>query len=164
MDIEYISPQRLLMMTADDYLRTYGNENISERSHSIMNTRLNKNADHLRQGIIGAKPKSHDGEPLVVWDLVRVHCSRLRKDRIGAATIQYISEALERNELRLNMSDKDIAQYIEKFDVTIAKLRSALEGVCQQCIKEHKRDFSRIFDKQKAIMPGFECYVMVTKV
>lgn len=164
MEKELISPEKLLMMTVEEYLNAFGNGSLSERSRSIMNTRLNRYADDLRRGIICGKPISKDGEPLLVWDLVRIHGSFMRKDRFGMFTLQYISDALERNELRMNMRDSDIEQYMEDFDVVITKLRSALEGVCRQCIREHKRDFSRIFDKKKVIVPGFDCYVLVTKV
>lgn len=164
MKTEFVSPEKLLLMTVEEYLNTYGGKTYSERGRFILYTRLNRSADKLRRGIIGGKPKSNDGEPLLVWDLVRISCARLREIRIGMASIQYISDALECNELRMNMYENDLAQYIENFDATIVKLRQALEGVCQQCIREKKKDFSRIFDKQKTIVPGFECYVLVTKV
>jgi hypothetical protein len=87
----------------------------------------------------------------------------LRKVRIGSDGLHYISDALERNELRLNMSNAAVDKYIEEFDVGIAKLRTVLEALCERCVREKKRDFTRIFDRKKQIMPGFECYVLVTK-
>ena len=88
----------------------------------------------------------------------------LYKARIGQDSLHFICEALERNELRLNMNDKAIEQYIETFDINITKLRMVLELLCRQCLREKKRDFSRIFDRKKEIMPGFDCYVLVTRI
>lgn len=164
MNIDYVSPQKLLQMTAADYLKKYGGDEYTDRQKAILCTRLNKNADKLRANLIGGTPVSLMGEPLVIQDLVRVPYIYLRHERIGTESIRFISEALERNELRLCMGDSCIEQYVESFDVNIAKLRTALEGVCQQCMKEKKRDFSRIFDRKKAIIPGFDCYVLVTRV
>jgi hypothetical protein len=39
-----------------------------------------------------------------------------------------------------------------------------LELLCRQCLREKKRDFSRIFDRKKEIMPGFDCHVLVTRI
>ena len=125
---------------------------------------VTENADRLRKNLIGGRPLSKDGEPLCVGDLVRVPHPFLYKARIGQDSVHFISEALERNELRLNMNDKAIEQYIETFDVNVAKLRMVLELLCRQCIREKKRDFSRIFDRKKEIMPGFDCYVLVTRI
>ena len=144
-DIETITPQQLLLMPVDEYLRTFGNKNATKRMIAILCTKLLKNADRLRNNLIGGRPLSKDGETLCVGD-------------------HFISEALERNELRLNMNDKAIEHYVETFDVNITKLRMVLELLCRQCIREKKRDFSRIFDRKKEIMPGFDCYVLVTRI
>ena len=138
-DIETITPQQLLLMPVDEYLRTFGNKKASKRALAILCTKLLKNADRL--------PHPY-----------------LYKARIGQDSLHFICEALERNELRLNMNDKAIEQYIETFDINITKLRMVLELLCRQCLREKKRDFSRIFDRKKEIMPGFDCYVLVTRI
>ena len=163
-DIETITPQQLLLMPVDDYLRTFGNKKASKRALAILCTKLLKNADRLRKNLIGGRPLSKDGEPLCVGDLIRVPHPYLYKARIGQDSLHFICEALERNELRLNMNDKAIEQYIETFDINITKLRMVLELLCRQCLREKKRDFSRIFDRKKEIMPGFDCYVLVTRI
>ena len=163
-DIETITPQQLLLMPVDEYFRTFGNKNAPKRAIAILCTKLLKNVDRLRSNLIGGRPLSKAGEPLCVGDLVRVPHPFLYKARIGQDSVHFISEALERNELRLNMNDKAIEQYIETFDVNVAKLRMVLELLCRQCIREKKRDFSRIFDRKKEIMPGFDCYVLVTRI
>ncbi len=175
-DIETITPQQLLLMPVDEYLRTFGNKKASKRALAILCTKLLKNADRLRKNLllknadrlrknlIGGRPLSKDGEPLCVGDLIRVPHPYLYKARIGQDSLHFICEALERNELRLNMNDKAIEQYIETFDINITKLRMVLELLCRQCLREKKRDFSRIFDRKKEIMPGFDCYVLVTRI
>ena len=135
-DIETITPQQLLLMPVDEYLRTFGNKKASKRALAILCTKLLKNADRLRKNLIGGRPLSKDGEPLCVGDLIRVPHPYLYKARIGQDSLHFICEALERNELRLN----------------------------RQCLREKKRDFSRIFDRKKEIMPGFDCYVLVTRI
>ena len=133
-DIETITPQQLLLMPVDEYLRTFGNKKASKRALAILCTKLLKNADRLRKNLIGGRPLSKDGEPLCVGDLIRVPHPYLYKARIGQDSLHFICEALERNELRL------------------------------KCLREKKRDFSRIFDRKKEIMPGFDCYVLVTRI
>ena len=152
-DIETITPQQLLLMPVDEYLRTFGNKKASKRALAILCTKLLKNADRLRKNLIGGRPLSKDGEHPYLY-----------KARIGQDSLHFICEALERNELRLNMNDKTIEQYIETFDINITKLRMVLELLCRQCLREKKRDFSRIFDRKKEIMPGFDCYVLVTRI
>ena len=163
-DLEFITPQHLLLMTVEDYLRAFGDKAVSYRFIAILSTKLAKNADRLRHNLIGGKPLSKDGEPLRVGDLIRIPHPYLRKVRIGKDSVHFISEALERNELRLNMDERAIEHFIETYDVLVAKLRKVLECVCKQCIREKKRDFSRIFDRRKEIMPGFDCYVLVTRI
>ena len=153
-DIETITPQQLLLMPVDEYLRTFGNKKASKRALAILCTKLLKNADRLRKNLIGGRPLSKDGEPLCVGDLIRVPHPYLYKARIGQDSLH----------LRLNMNDKAIEQYIETFDINITKLRMVLELLCRQCLREKKRDFSRIFDRKKEIMPGFDCYVLVTRI
>lgn len=108
-DIETITPQQLLM-PVDEYLRTFGNKKASKRALAILCTKLLKNADRLRKNLIGGRPLSKDGEPLCVGDLIRVPHPYLYKARIGQDSLHFICEALERNELRLNMNDKAIEQ------------------------------------------------------
>ena len=163
-NIEYIAPEQLLQMPVGEYLLQFGDQSASERLKKLLCNKLNKNADLLRSEMLLGKPKSKPGEELLVWDLVRIPHVFIRKVRIGRDSLHFISEALERNELKLNMSDSAIDKYIEDFDVNIAKLRSVLEALCQRCITEKKHDFSRIFDRKKEIMPGFSCYVLVTKI
>ena len=162
-NIEYAAPERLLGMTVGEYLLKYGDKSASNRMMSLLCHKLSRNADRLRYEMICGKPKSKDGEELLVWDLVRIPHVCLRKVRIGSDGLHYISDALERNELRLNMSNAAVDKYIEEFDVGIAKLRTVLEALCERCVREKKRDFTRIFDRKKQKMPGFECYVLVTK-
>lgn len=64
-DIETITPQQLLLMPVDEYLRTFGNKKASKRALAILCTKLLKNADRLRKNLIGGRPLSKDGEPLV---------------------------------------------------------------------------------------------------
>lgn len=163
-DIETITPQQLLLMPVDEYLHTFGNKNATKRMVDILCTKLFKNADRLRRNLIGGKSLSKDGEPLLVGDLIRIPHPYLYKVRIGKDSVHFISEALERNELKLNMDEKAIEYYVETFDVNIAKLRMVLELLCRQCLREKKRDFSRIFDRRKEIVPGFDCYVLVTRI
>ena len=48
-DIETITPQQLLLMPVDEYLRTFGNKKASKRALAILCTKLLKNADRLRK-------------------------------------------------------------------------------------------------------------------
>lgn len=82
-DIETITPQQLLLMPVDEYLRTFGNKKASKRALAILCTKLLKKADHLRKNLIGVRPLSKDGEPLCVGDLIRVPHPYLYKARIS---------------------------------------------------------------------------------
>ena len=57
-DIETITPQQLLLMPVDEYLRTFGNKKASKRALAILCTKLLKNADRLRKNLIGGHPLS----------------------------------------------------------------------------------------------------------
>ena len=50
-DIETITPQQLLLMPVDEYLRTFGNKNAPKRAIAILCTKLLKNADRLRNNL-----------------------------------------------------------------------------------------------------------------
>lgn len=98
-DFDFITPQHLLLMTVEEYLRAFGNKAVSERFMAILSTKLTRNADRLRHNLIGGKPLSKDGDPLVIGDFIRIPHPYLRKVRIGRDSVHFICEALERNEL-----------------------------------------------------------------
>ena len=48
MDIEYVSPQKILQMTLQDYFDTYGDSEATVRQKSMVMNRFNRLADDIR--------------------------------------------------------------------------------------------------------------------
>lgn len=162
-EIDYVSPKEILKMTVEDYVAKYGDSASSLHLLTAIFNRLENSGQELCSKCLGGRKVSDPEKTIVVWDLVRIPQEELRHIGLGFKSLGYLSYLLDKNDLRLGMTDREVIKYIEDYDINNAMLRTVLEKLCNQCIKEDKTDIMRTFDKNKAIRPGFICCVMVTK-
>lgn len=151
-------------MPFDEYLKKFGNPAVSENLQTAIEHRLFQNADKIREDVLENKAISFQGECLKVADVIRIPLIHYRRFRIGLTSLEYIQTALNKNDLKLGMSEREIKNFVDKFDINIAQLKTVLTNLCVQIRNEKKRDLMRMYERKTELVPGFECYVLISKV